>query len=46
MKGEGQSQVSVQMINDEVKVHSNDPTGKFIKFDRTPSQVRVAKFTS
>ena len=39
MKGEGQSQVSVQMLEDAVKVHSNDPTGLHIKFDRTPAKV-------
>lgn len=39
MAGEGQSQVSVQMLEDTVEVHSNDPTGLDIKFDRTPAKV-------
>ena len=35
------SQVLARILKEEVEVHSNDPTGVHVKFDRTPTQVRT-----
>lgn len=38
-KGEGLSHVMAEIPEDKVKVVSNDTTGLYVKFDKTPTHV-------
>ncbi len=42
-KGEGRSQVYAQILADEVTLHLSEETGFTVEFDKSPTQVLVAK---
>ncbi len=42
-KGEGRSQVYAQILGEEVTLHSSEETGFTVEFDKSPTQVCIAK---
>ena len=38
-KGEGRSEAIAEILEDKVEVHSSDPAGIYIQFDKRPTQV-------